>query len=170
MLPLVFGCEPKINDSPDLFLHAKKKNIRIKSKLRFRGVVLRLPHFRSKLNWNWYVFRRGENPDYPKRNLSEQTGDLTTSQSTYGVGAGHIDRRCFPYCGTTSPPLLPYSKLLNSFLWKLTILPSFIYSCPRIITSHVYPYQWESNSCKGILNGYFIIRNSCHRGNNTYSP
>ncbi|CAH3106835.1 unnamed protein product [Porites lobata] len=36
------------------------------------------------------------------------------------------------------------------------------YSCPRIITSHVYPYQWESN-CRGIRNGYFIVRQSCYR-------
>ncbi|XP_073254841.1 uncharacterized protein [Porites lutea] len=34
--------------------------------------------------------------------------------------------------------------------------------CPRIITSHVYPYQWESN-CRGIRNGYFIVRHSCYR-------
>ena len=39
-----------------------------------------------------------------------------------------------------------------------------LHSCPRIITSHVYPYQWESN-CRGIRNGYFIVRGSCHRGN-----
>ncbi|CAH3106841.1 unnamed protein product, partial [Porites lobata] len=37
-----------------------------------------------------------------------------------------------------------------------------LHSCPRIITSHVYPYQWESN-CRGIRNGYFIVRGSCHR-------
>ncbi|CAH3017192.1 unnamed protein product, partial [Porites evermanni] len=31
----------------------------------------------------------------------------------------------------------------------------YTYSCPRIIVSHVYPYQWESN-CRGVLNGYPI--------------
>ncbi|KAL9958155.1 hypothetical protein ACROYT_G035130 [Oculina patagonica] len=34
-------------------------------------------------------------------------------------------------------------------------------SCPRIIISHSYPYQWESN-CKGIDKGY-LTGDSCHR-------
>ncbi|CAH3106862.1 unnamed protein product, partial [Porites lobata] len=39
----------------------------------------------------------------------------------------------------------------------------YTYSCPRIIVSHVYPYQWESN-CRGVLNGYLIwTSGECHR-------
>ena len=36
-------------------------------------------------------------------------------------------------------------------------------SCPRIIISYSYPYQWESN-CKGIEKGYLIWRGNCHSG------
>ncbi|XP_078379121.1 uncharacterized protein LOC144662228 [Oculina patagonica] len=34
-------------------------------------------------------------------------------------------------------------------------------SCPRIIISYSYPYQWESNNCNGIDKGYFIV-DSCY--------
>ncbi|XP_078356600.1 uncharacterized protein LOC144641471 [Oculina patagonica] len=34
--------------------------------------------------------------------------------------------------------------------------------CPRIIVSHTYPYQWESN-CKGTELGYLIFNNDCQR-------
>ncbi|XP_078380917.1 uncharacterized protein LOC144663744 isoform X3 [Oculina patagonica] len=35
-------------------------------------------------------------------------------------------------------------------------------SCPRIIVSHTYPYQWESN-CKGTELGYHIANGDCYR-------
>ena len=45
----------------------------------------------------------------------------------------------------------------------------FLPSCPRIIVSHVYPYQWESN-CRGVLNGYSIWKSGeCHRGKWTWA-
>ncbi|XP_078366374.1 uncharacterized protein LOC144650548 isoform X1 [Oculina patagonica] len=34
--------------------------------------------------------------------------------------------------------------------------------CPRIITSSGYPYQWETNNCASLDEGYRIY-NSCHR-------
>ncbi|KAJ7372444.1 hypothetical protein OS493_018950 [Desmophyllum pertusum] len=36
-------------------------------------------------------------------------------------------------------------------------------SCPRIIISHSYPYQWETNSCTSIDVGYHIST-GCHSG------
>nr|XP_058955592.1 uncharacterized protein LOC131782868 [Pocillopora verrucosa] len=35
-------------------------------------------------------------------------------------------------------------------------------TCPRIIISHSYPYQWETNNCTNIDKGYRIYR-GCHR-------
>lgn len=46
----------------------------------------------------------------------------------------------------------------------MSILTRVIFcKCPRIIVSHAYPYQWESN-CKGTELGYRIHSPDCYRG------
>jgi len=95
------------------------------------SIVLYIDESRSNWNLEMLVFEERGKPEYPEKNLSEQSREPTTNSTTYDAGSGNptqdtlvgpprralspLRQSCSPYHVTMLSIIITTSSIITSF-------------------------------------------------------